>query len=71
MKRLAKLEEDEVGDINDIVDRLQAYAHKLFLKPLRRRGHLYALDGHATVARSTLGIEQLDVQAALGAVGKA
>ena len=35
MKRLTKLEKDEVGDVHDIVDRLQADGHQLLLEPFR------------------------------------
>ena len=60
MERLPHLEEDEVGDIHDVVDRVQADGAQVFLQPLRGRSDLDATDGDAAVARSAFRILYLD-----------
>ena len=59
MKRLADLMKNEVGDINDIVDRTKTYCKELLLKPLRGCCYLYSLDGCSCITRSSISCEDL------------
>ena len=49
VQRLSGLHKYEIGDIDYIVYRPEAYAQKLFLHPVRRRSHLDAAYGNAAV----------------------
>ena len=59
MKRLTDLMKNEVGDINDIVDRTKTYCKELLLKPLRGCCYLYSLDGCSCITRSSISCEDL------------
>ena len=60
MQRLAHFEENEIGNVDDIVDRVQADGKKLLLEPFRRRSYLYALDGDSLIFRRTFEVSHLD-----------
>ena len=59
MKRLSYLEEDEVGDVDDVVDGIVTDGDEFLLEPFRRRADLDALDGDPGITGSALGVEHL------------
>ena len=60
MHRLAVLEHNIVGDINDVVDRTNAAGVQTLAHPRRRRLDLDVLDDAGRVARAQVGILDLD-----------
>ena len=52
MKRLADLMENEVGDVDNVVDRSETDRKKFLLKPLRRGCHLDTLDSSSGISWS-------------------
>ena len=54
---LADLEEDEVGDIHNIVHRVKSDSEKLLLEPFRRRTHFHVLNGNSFILRSSVSIQ--------------
>ena len=59
VERLSDFEKHEVGDVHDIVYRVQSDGEQLLLKPFRRRAHFHALDGNSLIFRSSVRIEHL------------
>ena len=60
MHRLAVLEHNIVGDINDVVDRTNAAGVQTLAHPRRRRLDLDILDNAGGVARAQVGVLDLD-----------
>ena len=60
MHRLAVLEHNIVGDINDVVDRTNAASMQTLAHPRRRRLDLDILDDAGGVARAQIGVLNLD-----------
>ncbi len=56
MQGLTEFEENEVGNIHDIIDRIMADSEKLFLQPLGGRTNLNSAKGNTAIARSSLSI---------------
>ena len=57
VQRLADLEEDEVGDIHNVVYRMKSDGEKLLLEPFRRRTHFHVLNGNSLILRSSVSIQ--------------
>ena len=56
MERLSQFEEHEIGDVHDIVDRLEPYRHEPLLEPFGRGSHLDTLDCSSRVTGSSFGV---------------
>ena len=57
VQRLSDLEEDEVGDVHNIVHRVKSDSEKLLLEPFRRRTHFHVLNGNSFILRSSVSIQ--------------
>ena len=66
MQGLSELEKDIIGDVHDIVDGPEAYGREPVLHPLGRGGGLHASDRDAGISGGSVGVEDLDVESAVG-----
>ena len=61
MKRLAKLVQNEVRHVDNIVYRVQSHRFKSFLQPFGRRRNFDARDGDTRIAAAARGFGNFNV----------
>src|SRR6185503_13754351 len=66
MKRVTKLDEDQVSDVRDVVDAPQAHGFEPRDEPRWRRRHLYSSNHARGVSRAQRSVSYLDGSYLLG-----
>ena len=69
VQRLVESEKHKVGDIHYVVDRTLTNGEQEVLEPLGAFSHFHVANGHATIARASLGIFHCHLYGAVGTVG--